>query len=368
MNSNATIGDITAKLNAWAPPVYQEGYDNAGLITGDSNAAITGVLVSLDCTEEVVQEAIETGCNLIVSHHPIVFKGLKKLTGKNYVERTVIKAIKHDVALFAIHTNLDHVPTGVNKRIGDLLGVKATKILRPKEQTINKLNVYVPTDHVNSVSKAMFEAGAGTIGSYDSCSFRTKGVGTFRGDESTNPFVGEPGKLHEEEEELLSIVVPNHVLGKVIQNMIKAHPYEEPAYDIFPLINDNPSLGSGMIGELESTEEIYTFLNRIKATFNCESVRYTAPVKKKVKRIAWCGGSGSFLLADAKAAGADVFITGDFKYHEFFDADGALVIADIGHFESEQFTKELILEFLERNFSTFAIRLSEVKTNPIHYL
>jgi dinuclear metal center YbgI/SA1388 family protein len=368
MNSNNTIKDVIAKLNVWAPQAYQEEYDNSGLIAGDANAPVTGVLVSLDCTEAVVQEAIDAGCNLIVSHHPIVFKGLKKLTGKNYVERTVIKAIKHDVALFAIHTNLDHVPTGVNKRIGDLLGISKPRILRPKEDTLNKLVAFVPSSHVNEVSQALFDAGAGSIGDYDSCSFRTKGVGTFRGGEDSNPFVGVPGSRHEEEEEMVSVVVPNHLLGNVVSSLMAVHPYEEPAFDVLPMKNSNHVLGSGMIGELRTPEEINAFLKRIKATFNCGSIRHTAPVKDTVQRIAWCGGSGSFLLGDAKSAGADVFITGDFKYHEFFDADGSLVIADIGHFESEQFTKELIHEFLERNFSTFAIRLSEVNTNPIHYL
>ena len=368
MNYNNTIKDIITALNVWAPPAYQEGYDNSGLITGNLDTPVTGVLVSLDCTEAVVQEAMEKGCNLIVSHHPIVFKGLKKLTGKNYVERTVIKAIKYDIALFAIHTNLDHVPTGVNKRIGDLLGIAKPRILRSKKDTLNKLVVFVPSNHVNEVSQALFDAGAGNIGDYDSCSFRTKGLGTFRGGEDSNPFVGVPGSKHEEEEEMISVVVPNHLLGSVVSSLMTVHPYEEPAFDVFPMKNKNPVLGSGMVGDLEAPEAINAFLKRIKTTFNCGSVRHTEPVKDKVQRIAWCGGAGSFLLHDAKLAGADVFVTGDFKYHEFFDADGALVIADIGHFESEQFTKELILEFLERNFSTFAIRLSEVNTNPIHYL
>lgn len=362
------IRDVTRKLESWAPLSYQESYDNAGLITGQQNWEVKGVLVSLDCTEAVVDDAIKNGCNLIVAHHPIVFSGLKRLNGSNYIERTVIKAIKNDVAIYAIHTNLDHVYSGVNAKIGDLLGIENRKVLQPKSNILLKLVVFCPVKQAESVRAAMFEAGAGSIGKYDSCSYNVNGEGTFKAGEGTNPFVGEQGRLHTEQEIRIETIVSKPDLGKVLSAMTKAHPYEEVAYDVYPLENKHQEVGAGMVGDLPEAIDSMQFLKQVKETFKCGSIRYTNLIKPTIQRVAWCGGAGSFLLENAKRAGADVYITGDFKYHQFFDADNELVIADIGHFESEQFTIELIADFLHQNFSTFAIRLTEVNTNPIGYL
>jgi len=362
------LKELILAFNNWAPPSFQEGYDNSGLITGFPQQEVEGVLVTLDCTEPIVDEAIDKGCNVIIAHHPIVFSGLKRFTGSSYVERTVIKAIKNDIAIFAIHTNLDHVLSGVNAQIGRLLGIQTPSILKPMKGHLLKLLTYVPSKHIEHVADAMFSAGAGSIGKYDSCSFRTEGTGTFRASEVANPYLGAKGEIHYEAEELISVLVKKYQLNKVVHALKEAHPYEEVAYDVFELSNHDADNGAGMYGDLNEPIDALEFLNQVKATFNCGSIRYTSLHKDKIERVAWCGGAGSFLLNDAKRANADIFITGDFKYHQFFDAEGEIIIADIGHFESEQFTKELIADFLGENFSTFAVRLSEVNTNPVNYL
>jgi len=352
-----------------APSSFQESYDNAGLIVGDYNAEISGVLVTLDVTEEVVDEAISLGYNLIIAHHPIVFSGLKRFNGNNYVERTVINAIKNNIAIYAAHTNLDSViHKGVNSKICEKLELEDTRILTPGKNMLQKLVVYVPNAHADNVRKAIFEAGAGMIGDYDSCSYNISGNGTFRAGSNTNPFVGEKGKIHSEAEIRIETVVPAYLSSKVVQAMIKTHPYEEVAYDIYNIENTWPQMGMGMIGNLPIATDEMIFLQKIKKIFNTECIRYTKLRNKKITRVAVCGGAGSFLLRDAIHSHADIFITGDFKYHQFFDAEGRIIIADIGHFESEQYTKELFYELLTRKFSTFAIRFTKVNTNPIKYL
>ncbi len=352
-----------------APASFQEDYDNAGLLVGNNSNEVKGILITLDVTEQVVQEAIELGANLIVAHHPIVFSGLKRFTNNNYVERTVIKAIKNDIAIFAAHTNLDSVIyNGVNTKICEKIGLKNLEILSPAKDKLCKLVVFVPADYSEVVRKAIFDAGAGVIGNYDSCSFNQQGTGTFRAGEGANPFVGNKGELHKESEIKIETIIPTHLTNKIIGAMAKAHPYEEPAYDIYPLNNKWKQVGMGMVGELTVAEDEIDFLKRIKKIFNAGSVRYTQLQNKKVKKVALCGGAGSSLLKDAIGVGADVFITGDFKYHQFFDAENRIVIADIGHFESEQYTKELFYELLTRKFSNFAIHFTKVNTNPIKYL
>ncbi|MBI1286466.1 MAG: Nif3-like dinuclear metal center hexameric protein [Flavobacteriales bacterium] len=355
-------------LEQLAPPSLQESYDNSGLLVGDSRTEVTGILVSLDCTEDVVEDAISQGCNLIVSHHPIVFSGLKRLNGKNYIERTVMKAIKKDVLLYAIHTNLDNVIDGVNKRFAEQLGLENTRILQPKKQLLKKVVTYCPTEHAEKVRTAMCDAGAGQIGNYDQCSFNVNGTGTFRGNENTNPFVGNKGEIHSENEVRIETVVPEFAVKSVLKAMQEAHPYEEVAFDIYPMENLWKEVGSGMVGDLPKEMDALEFLKSLKTNMKTDCVRYTLPHKENVKRVAICGGSGSFLLSSAIGAGADVFVTGDFKYHQFFDAENRIIIADIGHYESEQFTIQLLAEKLAEKFPTFAPRLSRVKTNPINYL
>ena len=361
------IKEIINYLEQLAPLSSQETYDNSGLIVGDLETEVTNALISLDCTEEIVEEAIKKGCNLIISHHPIVFKGLKKFTGKNYVERTVISAIRNNVALYAIHTNLDNYRFGVNKKIGEILGIKKTSILSPTQESLVKLVVYCPVLHTEKVKNALFTSGAGHIGNYDECSFSIEGTGSFRGNEDAEPFVVKIGERHLEREEKIEVLVSKHLLQKAINSMITAHPYEEVAYDCHPLLNTNQYEGAGMIGELEEAMNAKEFLKELKSRFKCGIIRHTNLLEKPIKKVAWCGGAGSFLLDRAKAMGADIFITGDFKYHEFFDAENQLIIADIGHFESEQFTIELIDEYLRKKFATFAPCLTEINTNPVKY-
>ncbi len=359
--------DIITEIENFAPPAYQEDYDNSGLLTGDHNMDCTGVLFSLDCTEEIVEEAIQNKCNLIIAHHPILFSGLKKITGSNYVQRTIIKALKNDIAIYACHTNIDHVENGVNKKISEKLGLTETRILLPKQGLMRKLVTFVPASHHQQVLDALFAAGAGSIGNYDSCSFNAEGHGTFRGDESTSPFVGKPGKLSKEPEVRVETIFLSHQEKEVLKALRGAHPYEEIAFDIYALQNQHDRVGSGMTGMLPAEMDERSFMELVKNKFAVKTIRHTALTGKKIKKVAVCGGSGRFLLKNAVAAGADVFITADFKYHEFFDVEGRLLLLDIGHYESEQFTPEIFYEIIKKKFATFAIRLSKINTNPINY-
>jgi dinuclear metal center YbgI/SA1388 family protein len=361
------LKEITDHIESLAPLAYQESYDNAGLICGNHDMDVKAALICLDSTEQVIDEAIATGCNLVIAHHPIVFSGLKKFNGKNYVERVIMKAIKNDIAIYAAHTNLDNVHVGVNAKIAEKLGLKNCKVLVPQKDILKRLITFCPQDKAEEVRQAMFNAGAGEIGNYDQCSFNSEGTGTFRAGEGANPYVGELGKLHYEKEVKIETILPANFESKILSAMIKAHPYEEVAYDLIPLHNRHKQVGSGLIGELEETDEM-AFLKSVKAAMKAESLRHTALRGKKVTKVAVCGGSGSFLLKDAIAAGADVFVTADFKYHQFFDAENQIVIADVGHYESEQYTGELFYEILKKKFSTFALHLSKINTNPINYL
>lgn len=362
------LSEITHYLDTIAPPAYQESYDNAGLIVGNPNMQVSKALICLDSTEDVIDEAIAKGCNLVIAHHPIVFGGLKKFNGKSYVERVVMKAIKHDVAIYAAHTNLDNVTGGVNTKIAEKLGLVNTKILAPKKGILRKLVTYAPIDHAEKVRQAIFDAGAGKIGNYDECSFNAEGTGTFRGGDDSNPFVGNAGEQHHEKEVRIETIFAAVHERAILKALLAAHPYEEVAFDVYPLENKYQQVGSGMIGELENPMDEMDFLAHIKATFKAGCVRYTQLLGKPVKTVALCGGSGSFLLGNAISQKADVFITGDFKYHQFFDAENQIVIADIGHYESEQYTSELFSDLLNKKFPNFATHLSEVSTNPIYYL
>ncbi len=362
-----TISQITQWLESIAPPALQESYDNAGLLTGNEEWDCSGIITTLDATEEVVLEAIEKKCNLVVAHHPIIFGGLKKINGKNYVEKTVITAIKYDIAIYAIHTNLDNVLQGVNGRLCDRLGLVNCQVLLPKKNVLKKLITYVPTATAANVRKAIFDAGGGHIGNYSECSFNSLGEGTFKPGYGTDPYTGTIGKQHTESEVKIEVIFPTWKQNAVLQGMIDAHPYEEVAYDIIPLENQYAETGSGMVGELEFPLPEEQFLQKIKEAFNLKVIRHTSLTGRVIKKVAVCGGAGSFLISSAIASGADIFITGDVKYHEFFDANNKLLIADIGHFESEQFTIDLLFDILSKKFPTFAIQKTGVKTNPVHY-
>lgn len=361
------IQDLVNFLETIAPASLQENYDNAGLLTGNGDWDCTGVLTTLDATEAVVAEAVEKGLNLVVAHHPIIFGGLKKINGKNYVEKTIIRAIKNDIAIFAIHTNLDHVINGVNGKIADKLGLINRKILQPKSGLVKKLVTFVPAMQAEAVRNAIFDAGGGRIGNYSNCSFNTEGKGTFKGDDGTHPFAGTPGMLHTEQEVRIETIFPAWLEHNVLSAVLKAHPYEEVAYDIYTLDNLHPEAGSGLYGELREPMSEQDFLRYLAKTFNLDVIRHTPMCNKPVKKIALCGGAGSFLINSALASGADFYVTGDVKYHEFFDAGSKLVVADIGHYESEQFTIELLFDIISEKFPNFAVQKSVVKTNPVSY-
>ena len=324
-------------------------------------------MCTLDATEEVINEAKALNCNLVVTHHPIVFRGLKKITGKNYVEKTIINAIKNDIAVYAIHTNLDNVIEGVNNKIADKLDLQDRKVLLSKENMLMKLYTFVPVDHADKVRTAMFNAGAGFIGNYSECSFNAEGKGTFKAGENTDPFVGEKNVSHEENEIKTEVVFPAYLKKMVVNALLASHPYEEPAYDIITLSNEFNKTGSGLFGELPEEMSEESFLGLLKNAFKLKVIRHTQLLQKPVKKIALCGGAGSFLIDKALAFNADFYITADVKYHEFFDADKKLVIADIGHWESEQFTIELLHEILQAKFPNFAVLKTKVRTNPVHY-
>lgn len=355
-------------MEEFAPLALQEDYDNAGLLVGDPMAKIKGALLCIDVTEKVIDEAISLGANLIISHHPLIFNGLKKILGTNAVQRSVIKAIKNDIAIYAAHTNIDNVLSGVNGKIADKIGLINTKILQPKKGNLLKLVCFVPKLHVQRVREAIFEAGGGNIGNYDACSFNAEGYGSFRPNSNAHPFVGEINKIHYEDEVRIEVILPEYFQSKVTEALIKVHPYEEPAYDFIPLKNVFNQVGAGLIGQLPEPKSEEVFLSKLKQIFNVPVIRHTNLTGKMIQKVAVCGGSGSFLLQDAIKANADIFISADFKYHDFFDAENKIIIADLGHFETEQFTKEVFYEVIQKKLPTFAIHISKINTNPIIYL
>ncbi len=362
------VKDITNAIEEIAPLSYAEDFDNVGLLIGNYDTKVSGILVTLDTLEIVVDEAIENNCNLIVSFHPIIFSGLKKITGNSYVERVVLKAIKHDIAIYAIHTALDNSIKGVSAKMAEVLGLRNTKILLPKTGLIKKLTTYAPQQEAEKVREALHNAGAGNIGNYSDCSFNTKGLGTYRGNEDSNPTIGKKGELHTESETMISVVFEKHLEQKIVKALHKYHPYEEVAYDIVTTDNVHQHIGMGMIGELTNELSEKDFFYRLKEQFNLKCIRHSKLLGNSIKKVAVLGGSGSFAIDAAKRSGADVYISADFKYHEFYRAENELILADIGHYESEQFTKNLLADHLTKKFRNFAIILSKSITNPINYL
>jgi dinuclear metal center YbgI/SA1388 family protein len=361
------IADIIQTIEDFAPISYQEPYDNAGLLVGDKMAECSGVLICLDAIEAVIDEAIRKKYNLVVAHHPIIFSGLKKITGKNYIERTIIKAIRHDIAIYACHTNLDNVQLGVNHIIADRLGLANRKILDPKKGILKKLYTYTPSSATEHVLNGLFCAGAGRIGNYSECSFKLAGQGTFKGNDLSNPVIGIKNKRHNVKEDKIEVIFPDYMEINILKKLREVHPYEEIAYEVIILDNVHQEVGSGLIGDLNKPVDESKFLDFVKKKMKTACVRHTALREKKIQRVALCGGSGSFLLPKAIAQQADVFITGDFKYHQFFDADNQIIIADIGHYESEQFTSQLFNRIISEKFPTFAVQISAINTNPINY-
>ena len=363
------VREIIRLLEDWAPPVLQESYDNSGLIVGDRNAVIDKVLVSLDCTEEVVAEAEAEGAGMIIAHHPIVFRGLKSFTGASYVERTIMRAIRSEIAIYAIHTNLDNVFTGVNHEFATALGCdpSSLKILKPKPELLAAITVFCPEENLDEIKTAMHAAGAGAIGDYDKCCFSSDGIGEFKPLEGANPVIGSNGELEKVGEKRIEMICERWKAGAVISAAKNAHPYEEMAHFAYELSNKDGRIGSGMIGKLPSPIKWEEFLDNVKDALEAPQIKHTKPVSEKVQTIAVCGGSGSFLLRDAISKRADVFVTSDFKYHEFFDADGKIMIADVGHYESEWRTSSIIANRIKEKFTNFAVRLALANTNPVQF-
>lgn len=359
---------LTAYLEERFPLNLQEDYDNSGLQLGDPSMDITSVLVALDCTEAIVEEAIQTGSNVIVVHHPILFKGIKRIGVSTEIERILHRCIKQDIAIYAIHTNLDNHIDGVNSKIASTIGLRQCRILQPKPHTLFKLVVYTPVDSEERVHEAVCAAGAGNIGNYYNCGYTTVGIGKFTPNEKANPSIGEAHVPTRQEEAKMEYLLEKQNIGAVLSAMKRAHPYEEVAYDLIALENSNSQVGSGMIGELPEPMGALEFLSQLKETFNCGVIRYTALQNKPIRTVALCGGAGSFLLPQAIQQNADIFISGDFKYHEFFGAENKIIIADIGHYESEQYTSALLVEIIREKFPTFAVRLTVNNTNPINFL
>ncbi len=362
------IKEIVSALERFAPLPLQDGFDNAGLQIGLTDAEATGALLCLDVTESVLDEAIALGFNLIIAHHPLLFKGYKSITGKDYVERCILKAIKNDLVVYAAHTNLDNAPGGVNFKIAEKIGLSNVRILEAKENALLKLVTFVPTSQAEEVRMALFSAGCGRIGNYDSCSYNLEGEGTFRAQEGTHPFCGRIGELHTEKEVRIETVLPTYKKAEVIKALLATHPYEEPVFDIYSLQNTWSQIGAGIIGELEVPETELEFLKRIKKTFEVDCLRHTKLTGREIQTVALCGGAGAFLIPTAIGQRADVFITGEIKYHDYFGRENEILLAEIGHYESEQYTKDLFYTIIRDLFPNFAVQLTKVNTNPIKYM
>jgi dinuclear metal center YbgI/SA1388 family protein len=360
--------DLTSFLDSAVPLSFQEEYDNSGLQVGIPEREITSALITLDVTEQVLDEAGYNGCDIIISHHPLIFNGIKRLSGKTFTERILLKAIKQDIAVYSAHTNLDALSNGVSWKMADKLKLKNVRVLVPLKERLLKLVTYIPEENFEKVRDAVFGAGAGVTGNYDNCSFSTLGTGSFRAGENSDPFVGEKGKIHFEKEIRFETVLFSHLKNKVIKALLDSHPYEEVAYDLYSLENENINTGIGCYGELAETAEEKEFLKTVSSVFGAKGVRYSKPTGKKIGKVALCGGSGSSLLNDAMASGADVFITSDIKYHTYFETGNKILLADIGHYESEKFSAEILYDLIIKKFPTFAVRFSEINTNPINYL
>ena len=362
------IKEIIQTIEQVAPLPLQEDFDNSGLQVGDVNRQAVAGLLCLDVTESVIDEAVSLGCNLIISHHPLAFKPFKSLTGRTYVERCMMKAIKHDIVVYAAHTNLDNAVGGVNFKLAEMLGLQQLRILSSQKDSLLKLVTFVPESHVEYVRNALFNAGAGNIGNYDSCSFNLHGEGTFRANESADPFVGDIGKLHFEKEIRIETILPKFKRADVLRALLSVHPYEEPAYDFYPLKNEWAQAGSGIVGVLPEPMPEQEFLYLLKDVFNLATIRHTKLQNREIHDVALCGGSGAFLIPEAIGYGADAFITGEAKYNDFYDVEGRLLLAVVGHYESEICTKDIFFDVISKKFPTFVVHKSAFDSNPVKYL
>ncbi|MFH0842599.1 MAG: Nif3-like dinuclear metal center hexameric protein [Bacteroidota bacterium] len=361
------LKDLCTFLDTAIPLSFQEGYDNSGLQVGLPDKEIRSALICLDVTDEVLDEAGYSGCDMIISHHPLIFTGLKRLAGKTLTERLVLMAIKQNVAIYSAHTNLDVIGNGVSRKMAEILRLQNIKILSPLKNRLCKLVTFIPESHLDKVRDAIFSAGAGVTGNYDQCSFTVQGTGSFRGNANTKPFAGKKGELSLEKEIRFETIMFSHLKNNVVRALLENHPYEEAAYDIYPLENDNITVGMGCTGELPEPADDKEFLESMKTLFTARGIRHSKLTGKKVRRVALCGGAGGSLINDALASGADAFVTADIRYHSFFEAGNKMIIIDIGHYESEKFSVEILYDLIIKKFPTFALRFSDVNTNPVNY-
>ena len=363
----ATLGEFTRWLEELIPPAFQEQYDNSGLQVGDPDASINSVLLTVDVTSEVIAEAREHGCNLIISHHPLIFTPLKRIAGGSETELCVASAVRGGIAIYSAHTSFDNVSWGVSHILAEKIGLTKIRVLAPLKGKLSKLIAFVPVSHAARVREALFAAGAGHIGNYDRCSFNVPGDGTYRAGEGADPYAGQVGEDHSEPEIRIEAVMPSHLSSSCVRALLAAHPYEDVAYDIIALENEYHGAGAGAIGTLPATLTGIMLLERLKEVTGIPVIRYSGDTARTVKTIAVCGGSGSDLISVAARAGADAFVTGDIKYHAFAQAPHDMIVADIGHYESEKFSLELLHNLIKKKFPKFALRFSGIKTNPVNY-
>ena len=361
------LKDFTSYLDSAIPLAYQESYDNSGLQVGLPDQEITSAMICLDVTEKVVSEAIQSECNLLISHHPLIFNGIKRITGNTSTEKILYEAVKNDIAIYSAHTNLDMLSNGVSHKMAEKIGLEKISVLSPSPDRLLKLVTYIPESHFEKVKNALFEAGAGVIGNYDNCGYAVSGTGSFRGNDATNPFAGEKGKIHLEKEIRFETVLFTHLKDKVIKALVEAHPYEEVAYDLFALENNNIGIGLGCVGILHDPLTETDFLKLIYSVFDARGIRYSNLTGKTVSKVALCGGSGASLISEAIHSGADVYLTADIKYHDFFKTENRILLVDAGHFETEKFSREILKDLIIKKFPKFAVRFSETNTNPINY-
>lgn len=362
------VSEVTKIIEGFAPPAIAESFDNVGLMVGEGSMRVTGILLTLDVIEEHIDEAIERGLNLIITHHPLIFSPLKTISGRDYIQRIIIRALRNNIAIYSAHTNIDSTQGGVSHRLGEMLELTNMRVLHPSSGNLLKLIIYTPFDYANSVRKALADSGAGTIGAYGSCSFSSSGEGRFSAKEGAAPFVGSIGELHTENEERIETIVAAHKLDSVMNAVRRVHPYEEIAYDIIELKNKDKNIGLGVTGELSCEVSMVDFIERVKKVVKIPTIKHSRPHKTTVRTVALCGGAGASFIGDAIRSNADIYLTGDLKYHDFFTPEKSITIADIGHFESEQFTLDIFYDVLIKKITNFAICKTTINCNPINYL
>ena len=361
------LKELCSYLDSAVPLAFQEGYDNSGLQVGSPEREITSAMITLDVTEDVIKDALAEKCDVVVSHHPLIFNGIKNLTGKSFTEKIIYEAVKNDIAVYSAHTNLDVFNSGVSRKMAEKIGLEDISVLSPSANLLLKLVTFIPESYLEKVRNAIFEAGAGVTGNYDFCAFTNSGTGSFRGNEMAKPFVGEKGKIHFENEIRFETILFSHKKDMVIKALLENHPYEEVAYDLYSLENRNTGIGSGCAGYFHKPISEHDFLEQVSLVFDAKGIRYSKLTGKAIRKVALCGGSGAFLINPAIYSGADAYLTADIKYHDFFKAENKILLVDAGHFETEKFSTEILKDLIIKKFPKFAVRFSEKNTNPINY-